>query len=87
MIHLAALRQSDMICFARSFWSLLLVTAVSLATISCLSGCSTLPEHTGSGFREREANWGASYRSTNELDQGTGLHHKGREVERSLGYQ
>jgi len=86
MIHLAAVGQSDMIRFARSFLWLLLVTAVSLVTISCLAGC-TLPEQTGSGFRDREANWGASYRSTNELDQGTGLHHKGREVERSLGYQ
>ncbi len=87
MIRLATLRQSDMIRCARSFWSLLLLAAVSLVTISCLPGCSTLPEQTGSGFRDRDANWGASYRSTNELDQGTGLHHKGREVERSLGYQ
>ena len=76
-----------MIRFTRSFRSLLLAAGLSLATMSWLSGCSILPEQTGSGFRDREANWGSSYRSTNELDQGTGLHHKGREVERSLGYQ
>ncbi len=76
-----------MIRLTRSLRSLLLAAGFSLATITWLSGCSTLPEQTGSGFRDREANWGSSYRSTNELDQGTGFHHKGREVERSLGYQ
>ena len=76
-----------MIRSIRSLRALLLAAGFSLAMISGLPGCRTLPEPTGSGFRDRDANWGASYRSTNELDQGTGLHHKGREVERSLGYQ
>ena len=76
-----------MIRFVQSLRSLLLVAGFSLATVSWFSGCVTMPEQTESGFRDREANWGSSYRTTNDLDQGTGLHHKGREVERSLGYQ
>jgi len=68
----------------RSLRFLFLVVALSMAG---LSGCRLLSEPVESGFRDRDANWGASYRSTNDLDRGTGLHHKGREVERSLGYQ
>jgi len=71
----------------RSLRFLFLATSLSLAAISGLPGCRALQEPAESGFRERDANWGASYRSTNEFDRGTGLHHKGREVERSLGYQ
>ena len=71
----------------RSLRVLFLATRLSLAAISGLPGCRALQEPAESGFRERAANWGASYRSTSEFDRGTGLHHKGREVERSLGYQ
>ena len=67
--------------------SLVLVSGVSLATVTGFTGCTTIPDPATSSFREREANWGSQYRSTNKLDKGTGLNPKGREVERSLGYQ
>ncbi len=71
--------------------SVLFVAVFSLFIMTGLSGCMTLPgtpaEPGISGFREREANWGSGYRSTSEWDKGTGLNPKGREVERSLGFQ
>jgi len=71
--------------------SVLFVAVFSLFIMTGLSGCKMLsgtPAEPGtSGFREREANWGSGYRSTNEWDQGTGLNRKGREIERSLGFQ
>ena len=71
--------------------SVLFVALFSLFIMSGLSGCMTLPgtpvEPGISGFREREANWGSGYRSTSEWDKGTGLNRKGREIERSLGFQ
>ena len=74
-----------------SFKSVLYVAVFSLFITTGLSGCKMLsgtPAEPGiSGFREREANWGSGYRSTSEWDKGTGLNRKGREIERSLGFQ
>ena len=71
--------------------SVLFVAIFSLFVMTGLSGCTALRgtavEPNTSGVREPDANWGSGYRSTNEWDKGTGLNRKGREIERSLGFQ
>lgn len=64
-----------------------LIVVVMVCGLGCRGGVPSVPGTSSSGFRDREANWGMGYRATNETDKGSGLNPKGREIERSLGYQ